>query len=120
MTIDTSQCQEARAWLAKNGSESGFASNRFGPTEAARTFVEEVYSAGAAKVLIPNDAIRDDEEEVSEMGGPYADALVIELPASGREKLYSIFESEAAGEGYEEMTGAGSVIDGRFLYLWWD
>lgn len=120
MTTDAVKCQEARNWLAKNGSESGFASNRFGLTEEARMFVEELYAAGAVRVLIPNDAIRDEEEEVSATGGPYADALVIELPVENRETLYRIFEREAAGEGYEEMTGEGSVIDGRFLYLWWD
>ena len=120
MTIETSKCQEARAWLAKNKSESGFASNRFGPTEAARAFVEDLYASGAVHVFIPNDAIRDDDDEVSEMGGPYADAMVVELPATGRERLYATFEKEAADEGYEEMTGEGSVIDGRFLYLWWD
>lgn len=120
MTIDATKCQEARHWLAKNGSESGFASNRFGLTEDARMFVEELYAAGAVRVLIPNDAIRDDEEEVSKMGGPYADALVIELPDGNRETLYGIFERESAGEGHEDMTGESSVTDGRFLYLWWD
>lgn len=120
MTVDASECQEAREWLAKNGSKSGFASNRFGPTEAARAFVEELYSSGAVFVMIPNDAIRDHGEEVSVMGGPYADAMVIELPPPGREKPYEIFEKEAGGEGYEGMTGEGSVIDGRFLCLWWD
>jgi hypothetical protein len=46
--------------------------------------------------------------------------MVIELPDTGREALYHLFEREAASEGYDDMKGDQSVIDGRFLYLWRD
>jgi hypothetical protein len=111
---------EALAWLKSNGSKVGFAGNRFGSTREAIAFVEELYGAGAARVLVPDDAIRKHHAEVSEHGGPYADSLVIELPSGDRADLFEIYEHEAEAEGYGDMKGADSVIDGRYLFLWWD
>ena len=120
MPLTSNEGPEALAWLRANQSSSGFAGNRFSSTAAAIEFVSQLYAAGAARVFIPNDAIRSDPAEISESGGPYADALVIELPEMHREALYHLFESEAEQEGYEDMKGDASVIDGRYLYLWWD
>jgi hypothetical protein len=120
MTIDVHSSHEARKWLADNQSASGFATNRFQETENAREFVQSLYDAGAISVRIPFDAVRSDPKEIEEMGGPYADALFFELPDSGRESIYRIFEAEAEGEGYEGMLASESLIDGKFLYLWWD
>jgi hypothetical protein len=111
---------EARDWLKKNKSDCGLAGNRFASTQEALAFVEEVYAAGAAQVFVPDDAIRGHEAEIREHGGPYADSLVIELPAGDRTNIFKIFEREAQSEGNEDMTGEASVIDGKFLYLWWD
>jgi hypothetical protein len=118
--MTSSHGPEALEWLRNNRSAFAFAGNRFDSTQAAIAFVEEAYAAGARRVFIPDDAIRADPIEVGESGGPYADAVVIELPDTGREALYQLFEREAALEGYDEMKGDQSVIDGRYLYLWWD
>jgi hypothetical protein len=120
MPLTSPHGPEALEWLRNNKSASGFAGNRFDSTQAAIIFVEEVYAAGASRAFIPDDAIRADPTEVRESGGPYADAMVIELPETGREALYRLFEREAVLEGYDDMKGDQSVIDGRYLYLWWD
>lgn len=72
---------EALAWLRKSESESALASNRFGDTATAIRFVEELYAAGAARVVIPEESIQDE-----------ANTLVIVLPAerSKREALFQI------------------------------
>lgn len=111
---------EARDWLQKNKSGSSLAANRFGSTIEALAFVEEVYAAGATRLFVPSDAIRDHEAYIRKHGGQYADSLVIELPAGDRKKIFKIFEREAEAEGYEDMTGPDSVIDEKYLYLWWD
>jgi len=113
---------EALAWLRANRSKTaGLAGNRFESTSAAIGFVERLYQAGAQRVFIPQDSIRDDEREVRDSGGPYADSLVIELPSGPPSpELFRIFEAEAEAEGFGEMKGKDSVIDGRYLYLWWD
>jgi len=120
MPLTSDSGPEAREWLKKNKSDSGLAGNRFGSTQEALAFVEEVYAAGAVRVFVPDDAIRDHEAEIGEHGGPYADSLVIELPTGDRKKIFEIFEREAEAEGYEDMTGSDSVIEGKYLYLWWD
>jgi hypothetical protein len=120
MPLTSSQGPEALGWLRSNKSPFAFAGNRFDSTQAAVAFVEQVYAAGARRVFIPDDAIRADPAELRKHGGPYADAMVIELPEKGREALYRLFEQEAASEGYDDMKGDQSVIDGRYLYLWWD
>ena len=120
MPLTSHDGPEALGWLKANQSKSGFAGNRFDSTIAAIDFVAQAYAAGATRVFIPDDAIRSDPAEIREIGGPYADALVIELPATHREGLYQIFEREAELEGYEDMKGDACVIDGKFLYLWWD
>jgi hypothetical protein len=120
MNPDIENSYEARDWLARNQSRSGFATNRFHGTQNARDFVEGLYAAGAVAVRIPLDSIRADATEIEEMGGPYADALFIELPDSGREEIYRIYEIEAEHEGYEGILASEALIDQRFLYLWWD
>jgi len=120
MPINPVNAVEAKEWLAANQSESGFATNRFGPTAAARDFVDQLYGAGAIRVMIPNDSIRADRKEIEEMRGPYADALFFELPESDSEELFRLYEAEAEYEGYEGMRASESIIDERFLYLWWD
>jgi len=120
MPLTCSDGPEALAWLRENRSASALAGNRFESTAAAIAFVESLYQTGATRVFVPQDSIRDDEIELRESGGPYADSLVIELPPSPSRELFQLFEAEAAAEGYDDMKGEESVIDGRYLFLWWD
>lgn len=120
MTLPCFDGPEALVWLQENRSASAMASNRFDSTAAAISFVEALYQAGAIRVFIPQDSIRDDENELRDNGGPYTDALVIELPPSPSRELFRLFEAEAEAEGYDDIEGEKSVIDERFLYLWWD
>jgi hypothetical protein len=111
---------EALHWLRSNGHEAALASNRFSSTAEAITFVEQLYAAGADRVFVPADTIIDDEEE-REMGGAYSDSLVIELSTSDvPEALSKLYREEATLEGYDLRHEPPPVIDGRYLYLWWD
>ena len=111
---------EALQWLRSNGHESALASNRFESTAEAIAFVEQLYAAGAGRVFVPADAIVDDEEERA-MGGAYSDSLVIELSASDvPEALSKLYCDEATLEGYDLRHEPPPIIDGRYLYLWWD
>lgn len=120
MPLTSNSGPEAREWLLSNKSAYCFAGNRFDSKTEAVAFVEQLYAAGAPRVFIPEDSISRNPAEIKEHGGPYADSLVIELPEEKRSDLFLIFEREAENEGYEEMKGEDSVIDGKFLYLWWD
>lgn len=85
-------------------------------TSEALAFVDALYSAGAHRVFVPSDAIRDERED---SGGDYSDCLIVEISASGvSAELAMLYRAEAEGlplEG-EELP----LIDGRFLFLWWD
>lgn len=111
---------EALQWLRSNGHEAALASNRFSSTAEAIAFVEQLYAAGAHRVFVPADTIRDDEEE-RELGGAYSDSLVIEFASSQvPERLLSSYCDEATLEGYDLRHEPPPVIDGRYLFLWWD
>jgi hypothetical protein len=111
---------EALQWLRSNGHEAALASNRFSSTPEAIAFVEQLYAAGARRVFVPADTIRDDEEE-RELGGAYSDSLVIELSSSDvPEPLSRLYCEEATLEGYDLSQEPPPVIDGRYLFLWWD
>ena len=43
---------EAREWLKENRNESALASNRFGRTESALEFVDQLYGTGAERVIV--------------------------------------------------------------------
>ncbi len=105
---------EAREWLAATGNPAGFASNRFDLDEA-RAFVARLYAAGAKRVFIPRESIRDDAIEMAQ-GGPYADALVAEFDPDDRVEILRIFQREAEHEGHD---GEVSGEDG-WLFFWWD
>lgn len=109
---------EALAWLKSNGNEAALASNRFLETENAVKYVEALYAAGAAKVVVPNDTIRDDEETVMGEGGPYADALVVTLPSDPelRKSVVDLCRAELRREGFDSPDVAAAPQ----IYLWWD
>ncbi len=104
---------EALEWLRNNKNESALASNRFRETPNAIRFVEELYAAGAEKVVVPEDSIRDEEED-----GPYADALVVTMPAdpAKRKQVFDICAKELKREGINPKT----VKNDDVIYLWWD
>src|SRR5256885_13701919 len=111
---------EALQWLRSNGHEAALASNRFSSTAGAITFVEQLYASGARRVFVPADTIIDDEEE-PELGGAYSDSLVIELASSQvPEALSRLYCHEATMEGYDLRHEPPPIIDGRYLFLWWD
>ncbi len=111
---------EALQWLRSNGHEAALASNRFSSTAEAIAFVEQLYAAGARRVFVPEDTIRDDEEEGA-LGGAYSDSLVIELSGSDvPEALSRLYCEEATLEGYDLRHDPPPVIEGRYLFLWWD
>ncbi|MFT3867101.1 MAG: hypothetical protein QM715_01260 [Nibricoccus sp.] len=121
MKIQFEDGPEALEWLRLNGHEAALASNRFPSTSEAAAFVEHLYAIGAKRVFVPQDAIIADEEEVVELGGPYSDSLVIELSDAGvSEELAAIYREEATLEGYDLSKEPLPIIEGRFLYLWWD
>lgn len=107
---------EARAWLASNGQEAPLAANRF-DAEDARVFVEELYAAGAERVVIASECINDDDYEMSQ-GGPYADGLRVQLPADAarRRAVLEIANREIADEGFDPVTDEGQEV----VFLWWD
>jgi hypothetical protein len=109
---------EAKQWLERNRNPSAFASNRFGTTENAIAFVAAIYDAGASYVLIPKDSICPEME--AEEGGPYADAMVIDLEATkDTSEVIRLYKDEAVSEGYD-LSAENPVVDGRWLYMWWD
>jgi hypothetical protein len=122
MPLTCSDGPEALSWLRANRSRSGLAGNRFSSTAAAIEFVDALYKAGAARVFVPQDSIRADETELRESGGPYADSLVVELPTGQQPsaELFRLYAAEVESEGYGETKGEDCVIDGRYLFLWWD
>ncbi len=89
---------EAREWIRNNGMEGPLASIRFEGKEDALAFVNALYEAGAVKVLVY--AINDDKIEMAQ-GGPYADALIVHLPADqgDRHRLMAIVDWETWKKG---------------------
>ena len=109
---------EAKRWLESNRNPSAFASNRFGTSQVALEFVVSLYAAGAKHVLIPSDSIRD--HMAMEEGGPYADAIVIELdPDKDSSEVLRLYKEQATGEGYD-LSAENPIIQGRWLFMWWD
>lgn len=106
---------EAKQWLESNGQDAPLASNRFGSKKQALDFINSLYAAGATRVFIPTENIRDDAME-RQQGGPYADAIVAEFAPKNRAEIVRIFQRDAEQEGYDEpVTGH----DG-WIFFWWD
>ena len=109
---------EALSWLRENKNESALASNRFGETRNAVRFVEELYASGARLVIVPGESINSDDDFVSGEGGPYADALFVNLPddEDKRRAVIAICQRELKREGFKLEEG----MSGEQIYLWWD
>ena len=107
-----SQGPEALKWLRASDNESALASNRFGETRDAIHFVQQLYSAGAARVIVPLGAIQKDDVET------YADSLVVTLPSdpAKRQRVWSLCARELEREGEK----AGDSPGDNQVLLWWD
>jgi hypothetical protein len=102
---------EARKWLARKR-QSMLAANRFGTTALGQEFVEELYAAGAAKVVVPGESIEPDD------GFDHADQLRVHLPKDpeARRRVLDIVNREARREGFDEVADTGQKEE----ILWWD
>ena len=96
---------EALEWLRHNKNPSALASDRFGETANAIKFVEKLYELGALKVNVIG--ILDEPERIEEEGGPYATALIADLPqdSENRDKLIEFYKKEMEEQGIEEGEG---------------
>jgi hypothetical protein len=101
---------EARRWLRRNRNVAALAVNHFGGSNKAQEFVEELYRLGATKVLIPETSIQKDD------GGPYADALVVELPEDAAARAAVCLRCEQELDVQEPL----DPNDLNPVYLWWD
>jgi len=113
---------EALQWLREKAAPKGFALNRFRDKQEAIRFVEHLYQLGASRVFVPNDRIRDYEKLKREIGGASSDAIVIVLPRgmASRRALLEFYRREASNEGLQDEMPDELVVDGQYLYFWWD
>jgi hypothetical protein len=106
---------EALAWLRANPSLSAFASNRFASTQSAAAFVEQMYSAGATKIIIGDIHLPPGDDWL-----PYADTLMVTPPEQGSTRRAVMDVIEEVGRP-DENTGEPSEAAGRdIVRLWWD
>ena len=111
---------EAREWLQANSHDAAMAVNHFSTTAAALEFVEQLYVAGAKRVFIPRDTIVDDSDEL-ELGGPYADTMVIEVESADvSPTLEALYRAEATLEGWDRRRDPLPLIGGCYLFILWD
>lgn len=112
------QGPEALQWLEANHNASGLASNRFGATAEALAFVKTLYAAGADAVFVSQDTITEDADTLRFEGGPYADALIVKLPAdpAARGRVQDLCRREVRREGYD----LDEATQGDVVVLWWD
>jgi hypothetical protein len=113
---------EALEWLRYKAAPQGFALNRFPSKVEAIDFVEQLYRLGAAKVFVPDNSVRDYPKLRLEIGGASSDSLVVVLPSesSKREALLNFYQREASAEGLADDTQEEAIVDGQYLFFWWD
>jgi hypothetical protein len=114
--LDSMRKIPALLWLDSNKNEGALASNRFGPTAQARTFVESLLKLGAVQVFVADP--REEESRLKLEGGPYADTLIVELPEekAKRQALFKVFAEEAKREEFASEPDVGQ----KQVLLWWD
>jgi hypothetical protein len=105
---------EALEWLRVNPNPSPLATNRFSSPAEAVAFVEALYAAGATNVVIGNILMLPNDR-----WAPYADMLLVDLPAdrAQRCKVFELVEKIGRPDGEDEP-----LIDGgqSTIRLWWD
>jgi hypothetical protein len=102
---------EARRWLRSNRNPTPLAANHFASAEAARQFVDELYAGGARKVIVPGNSIQDADDD-----GPYADSLVVFLPADAKARAAVCQCCQRELDEAESF----DVNDQNPIFLWWD
>lgn len=107
---------EAREWLQANWNPSALATNRFGNSADALAFVEQLYAAGATAVTIDGLMFLPNHDWT-----PYADTLLVELPADAamRRQLFELFEHFGRPDEHDDH---GPLLDSgqHRVRLWWD
>jgi hypothetical protein len=90
---------EARSWIEENPNLYPLAGNRFETKQAAIEFVDQLYSIGAGTVYVTS--ICSEDWRIREEGGPYADRLIVILPADAQKRndIFNIYTEEAEQEG---------------------
>jgi|GEM_PF-2795753 len=101
---------EALAWLRENPGYAPLAANRFDAADA-RAFVESLYRAGAAKVVIASECMHDEDP-------PYADGIRVMLPddRDRRDAVLDLVNRELEEEGFATESDRGQQV----VFLWWD
>ena len=105
---------EALEWLRANPNPSPLATNRFSARHEAVTFVEALYAAGATNVVIGNILMLPNDR-----WAPYADALVVALPAdhAQRREVFDVVEKIGCPDDEDEpLIECGQST----IRLWWD
>lgn len=97
--------------LRRNRHETPLAANHF-PDRAVRLrFVEELYSLGATKVIVPESNIQAADDD-----GPYADALVVFLPIDPQKRADVCRRCEQELDEPQRI----EPTDPNPIFLWWD
>ncbi|NJN95587.1 MAG: hypothetical protein HC875_16490 [Anaerolineales bacterium] len=78
--------------------------------------MEQLYQVGAVKVYVAG--LYEEEWRIAQNGGPYADTLIVDLPADSQKRrdLFRISNEESEKEGFEPETDGGQ----NELWFWWD
>ncbi|WHY83973.1 hypothetical protein QNH39_14900 [Neobacillus novalis] len=114
---------EALEWLKSNNNPSALATDRFGETANAIKFVEKIYELGALKVNVIG--ILDEQERIEDEGGPYATALIVDLPQDHekRNRIIEFYKIEIEEQGICEGEGIlewneSKIKEGRLGFGW--
>jgi hypothetical protein len=102
---------EARRWLRRNRNPTPLAANHFATQAAALGFINELHALGARRVIVPSSSIQDGDDD-----GPYADSLVVFLPADPDARLAVCQRCERELDPPERINAS----DPNPVYLWWD
>ena len=107
---------EALEWLRANPNPSPLATNRFSSRDEAVTFVEALYAAGATDVTIANIVMLPNDR-----WAPYADMLLVDLPADHAQRR-EVFElAETIGRPDDDGDDERLIDSGQSTSrLWWD
>jgi len=100
---------DAEAFICHNKNPSAFASNNFGETKRACSFVRKLSKAGATNITVKNVMPEP------EAGGPYADTLVVTVPDRKASRLLPLLL-----ESHVDAVRAKRVPGGMRFSLWWD
>lgn len=119
------QLVDAASWIKNNPNPNCFAGNRFESKIQALEFIDQLYQLGAKKVSVDTDQALDEEWRIQREGGPYVDALVVELPEDIKQKkqLAALFVKENEELQYEPeaIPIVSEEILGRDqITFWWD